>query len=317
MQPPIQDEKSLKHLFSIIIVNWNTRELTLNCIQSIYQIEHSSDTIEIILIDNASSDGSVAAIKNKFKDVQLIENKENVGFAKACNQGIKTASGDIILLINSDILLKTNDTFKKINDLFDANPEIGIVSGKLFFPDGTLQTAGNKFITVWGLVKTQLLFSTAPIIKKIHQLLFPQKSRRYHFSDYVAGAFLAILRRVIDKIGLLNENYFMYGEDMEWCARARQAGWKVAVHNEIEAIHFHAQSSKKNYEKMLFHNTKNNCQIIRYYHGKFQAKLAFFIYLKGMFLRIFIAFFRNRQQVAEYWHGLLNCWKNRKEILED
>jgi hypothetical protein len=164
-------------------------------------------------------------------------------------------------------------------------------------------------------MKMQLFFSTAPIFKKIKQRFFPSKNRIYHFVDYVDGAFLAIRRQVIDEIGLLNENFYMYGEDMEWCAHAREAGWKVAVHNEIEVIHFHAQSSKKNFEKMLFHNTKNICQIIRHYHGKFQARLALLIFLKGMFLRIFIAFFRNRQQVQEYWHGLLNCWKNRSEIL--
>lgn len=302
---------------SIIIVNWNTRELTLNCIQSIYQIDHASDKFEIILIDNASGDGSVDAIRGRFKDVQILENKENVGFARACNQGIKKASGDILLLVNSDILLKTDNTFKKISDLFNKNTEIGIIGAKLLFPDGTLQAAGRKFVSVWELMKMQLFFSTAPVFKKIKQRFFPVKYRLFHLADYVDGAFLAIRHQVIEEIGLLNENFYMYGEDMEWCARARQAGWKVAVHNEIEVIHFHAQSSKKDYIRMLFHNTKNNCQIIRRYHGKFQAKLAFYIYLKGMFLRIFIAFFRNRQQVSEYWHGLLNCWKNRREILGD
>ena len=301
-------------LISIIIVNWNTRQLILNCLQSIYD-QPTPPLFEIILVDNASQDGSAQAIQQHFPSVKLIQNSENVGYARANNQGIRQARGEYFILMNSDTQLKSPDTFSRVTDFLDKNPAVGFLGVRLVFPNGTLQAAGRKFISVSGLIKSQLLFNSAPIANKIRDKFKSSRAPEFHFCDYVDGAFLATRRNVLDEIGLLDESFFMYGEDMEWCARARKAGWKVAVLNTVEVIHFHAQSSRKNYEKILVENAKNNCLIIKKHYGPLHAFIAFYIFLLGMFFRIFTSIFRDKQQVHEYRTGLVNTWKIRKQIL--
>ena len=300
---------------SIIIVNWNTRETTLNCLDSIYRMNQGSPPVEIILVDNASEDNSVAAIRARFPEVCIIQNSENAGYARANNQGIRQAQGQILLLLNSDTLLKDEATLNKIIEFFEQHPQVGILGAKLVYSNGRLQAAGRNFISLTELVKTQLLFSSAPVFNRLKAR--KRLSQPYYECDYVDGACLAIRRAVVEEIGLLNEEFFMYGEDMEWCARARDAGWKVAVLPSLEVVHLHAESAKKNYRKILVLNTRNNCQIMRRYYGKPQAVVAFYIFLIGMGLRIFVSLFRSRQQVGEYFDGLITCFRKRKEILSD
>lgn len=301
---------------SIIIVNWNTRDLTITCLKSIFEADQGDRAIEIILIDNASTDGSAQAIQQQFPGVKLIQNSENVGYARANNQGIRQARGEFLILMNSDTQLKSPDTFSRVTDFLEKNPAVGFLGVRLVFPNGTLQAAGRQFISLWGLIKSQLLFNSAPIANKIRDKFKASRASEFHFCDYVDGAFLATRRAVLDEIGLLDESFFMYGEDMEWCARARQAGWKVAVLNTVEVIHFHAQSSRQNYAKILVENAQNNCRVVNKYYGPRHALIALYIFLLGMFFRIFISVFRNKQQTHEYWHGLRNTWKVRHQILK-
>jgi len=286
-------------LFSIIIVNWNNSQLLRNCLNSIPRT-NPDGKYEIIVVDNASSDNSVEMVKQEFPNVNLIENKANFGFAKATNIGIEASKGDIILLLNSDAELKTENTFKEVEQFFDQHHEIGIVGVNMIFPDGVPQSPGGKFISNWQLFKYQVLFLSSPLFYRLKKKYSRGKKREFHDIDYVSGACLFVNRKVLDDIGLLNESFFMYGEDMEFCYRAKQKDWRRVILPSIEVIHLKGQSTKKNIENILIHSIKNNCHLIKTFYGKKSAWLAHIIYEIGLLLRLLLAFIRKDQKPVAY-----------------
>ena len=278
--------------FSIVIVNWNTRDLTIAAIASVYAVDDRY--VEIIVVDNASQDDSAEAIRRQFPNVVLIQNDENLGFSKANNIGIRKARGEFIVLLNSDAEIKSKDALNKLEHTFRANKDVGILGGKLFRPNGSLESLGRSFLTLKELVKMQLFFRMA----------FPKNRKAEHYKliyvDYVAVAFLAVRKTVIEEIGLLNEAFFMYGEDMEWCARAHDYGWRIAVMPEVEVMHHHAASSVKNFRKVLVENAINTCRFMWWKYGAHEAKVAFYIYLLGMAIRIPLSMIRCNGLSCDY-----------------
>ena len=294
--------------FSILIVNWNTRDLTLACIRSVKERNRHS-LYEIVLVDNGSDDGTVEAVRARFPDVRIIENVENVGFSRANNQGIQTARGELILLLNSDTFLDSEEPLQRLWDYFSKNARAGIAGATLVLPNGTFQAAGRSFLSVKNLVKQQLLFSSAPAFKKA-----PSDRRTPYSVDYVDGAFLCIRQRVIDEIGPLNEDYFMYGEDMEWCARARNHGWDVVVLPDIRVIHHHAASTKQNFRKALVENMLNVSRFLGRTHGTKAAKQAFEVYMLGTLLRIPLSALRRNGLWRDYAGAFRDAWKARTRL---
>ena len=292
---------------TIIIVNWNTRTLTANCIQSVFATNKRTN-FEIIVVDNASSDASAAFLKRKYPQITLIENSVNLGFSRANNQAIKTAKGKFILLLNSDTELLTSEPLLRLITFFAKNPAVGIIGATLVLPDGKIQSVGRKFLSLKNLIKQQLFFDSAPGMKskKIKNAPFP--------TDYVDGAFLAIRSQVISEIGLLNEDYFMFGEDMEWCARAQKAGWKVMVLPDIQVLHHHGASSKQNFQEALQQSTLNVCRFMRRHYGERDAKIAFDIFLVGMLLRIPLSILRRNGLAKEYLCALKSSYHIRQKL---
>ncbi len=288
-----------KTLFSIIIVNWNTAELLRNCLKSIPRT-NPTGRYEIIVVDNASSDHSVAMVKNEFPEVQLIENRENIGFARATNLGIRMSRGEIILLLNSDAELKSTQIFDQVERFLNNHADVGIVGVSLIFPDGTPQASGGKFISNWELFKQQVLFLDSPLFHRIKRQLGAASNVHFYPLDYVTGACLFVRRSVLDAIGLLDENFYIYGEDMELCYRAQQHGWRCGVVPSLQAIHLKSQSTKKNLDQILIHSIKNNCFLIEKFYGRHRAIIAHFIYAMGLGLRFWLAFIRRDQQPIVY-----------------
>jgi len=286
-------------LFSIIIVNWNSSDLLRNCLKSIPRA-NSDGKYEIIVVDNASTDNSVLMVKQEFPDIILIENKENFGFAKATNIGIETSKGDVIFLLNSDTELKTENTFGIVEQFFSQHNDIGIVGVNLIFPDGVPQAPGGKFISNWQLFKYQVLFLSSPLFYRLKENFSPGKKREFYDIDYVSGACLFVKRKAIDDIGLLNESFFMYGEDMEFCYRAKRKGWRRVILPSVETIHLKGQSTKKNIENVLIHSIRNNCYLIKTFYGKKSGWLAHTIYEIGLLLRFLLAFIRKNQKPVSY-----------------
>lgn len=231
---------------SLIIVSYNVREFLLQALSSMEQALQDIPN-EIWIVDNASSDGTVAVVKKRFPGVQIIANNVNIGFAKANNQALALAKGDFLCLINPDTLVQEN-TFSALLKFLKAHPSVGLVGCKILNPDGTLQLACRRSIpTPWvafskivGLAK---LFPHSKLFGK-YNLTFLDPDETYSV-EAISGSFMLFRRQVYQEIGGLDESFFMYGEDLDYCHRIRQAGWTIYYHPATQIIHFKGESSKK------------------------------------------------------------------------
>lgn len=219
---------------SILIVNWNTRSLLERCLRSVYATVQSR-TFEVIVIDNGSTDGSQAMVRTEFPEVRLIENSENLGFARANNQGIRVSRGRYILLLNSDAFL-TGSAAETMADLLDRVPSIGIAGANLRFEDGSPQPSYGPLPTFRSEIQSLL-----GLDKNVQTA--EANTDGYVEAGRVDGACLMARREVFDQVGLLDENFFMYSEEVDFCYRAVNAGWKVAHVPGAEVIHTGGGSS--------------------------------------------------------------------------
>jgi len=238
---------------SIVIVNYNAKGLLKDCLESIYK-ETKDIPFDMWVVDNNSKDGSVAMVHNYFPEIKLIENKENLGFAKANNQAILKSYSDYVLLLNPDTVVLENAIGKMVR-FMDDNPEVGISGCKVSNEDGTLQMACRRSIPTPGVAFFRLcglsrIFPNSKLMAK-YNLTFMNPNES-HEVDAVSGAFLMVRKKVIDTIGLLDDIFFMYGEELDWCLRAKNAGWKVMYYPYAEIIHYKGESSKSNTRKANF-----------------------------------------------------------------
>lgn len=242
---------------SIIIVNYNVKEFLQNLIHSIEKASHNLST-EIIIVDNASDDGSIEFIQEKFPDIKLIINKTNLGFSKANNLGLKEAKGDFILLINPDTIV-SEDTFDVLINFLKENDDVGMVGCKILNPDGTLQLACRRsfpgpWVSFCKVVGLSTLFPKSKLFAK-YNLTYLDENKTYEV-DAISGSFMMIKREVYEKIGGLDESFFMYGEDLDWCYRTQKAGYKVYYVHSTQIIHYKGESTKRSSidETRFFYN---------------------------------------------------------------
>lgn len=230
---------------SVIIVNYNTKSLTVNCIKSVY----ASDTgysFEIILVDNASSDGSVDLIRNLFPKVRVIENKQNTGFARANNQAAEVTFGRYLYILNSDTEIE-KDVIEKIVSYGDTSTIYGIIGTKTVYPGGNLDENFYKFPSFL----SEFIFFAIGIYKSKDWPLFHiKKYKNYPLTepvevDVIAGCSMFVKRDVYKQLGLFNEEFFMYYEDVELCFRLRKSGYKCMYFPAALVKHIHMGSSKK------------------------------------------------------------------------
>jgi len=241
---------------SVIIVNYNVKHFLEQCLHSVLKATKMVSS-EIFVIDNNSVDGSMQLIKEKFPQVHLIENKDNVGFSKANNQAIRLAKGKYILLLNPDTVVE-EDTFTKIVKFMDEHPDAGGLGVKMidgkgnFLPESKrgLPTPWVAFCKMFGLSK---LFPKSKKFGKYH--LSYLNENEIHQVEVLAGAFMLLRKETIDKVGLLDENFFMYGEDIDLSYRITQGGYKNYYFPETTIIHYKGESTKKgslNYVKVFY-----------------------------------------------------------------
>ena len=231
---------------SIIIVNYNVKEFLQNLLHS---IEKTSNSIskEIIIVDNASDDGSVDFIRRKFPSVKLIINEKNLGFGKANNQALKQARGKFILLINPDTIV-SEDTFVKMIEFFNDNPDAGLAGCKILNPDGTLQLACRRsfpgpwtsFTKVTGLSR---IFPKSKLFAR-YNLTYLDENKTYEV-DAISGSFMMMRREVYEKTAGFDEDFFMYGEDLDLCYRTQKAGFKVYYVSDTKIIHYKGESTRR------------------------------------------------------------------------
>lgn len=207
---------------TLIIVNYNTRDLTGDCLESVYKTLKDI-SFEIIVVDNASSDGSVIFIRSKYPQVNLITNSKNLGFAAANNQALKIMKGRYALLLNSDTVL-TEGAVNKLFSFMEGHPEAAMACGQLLNRDGTKQNSIARFPDLLTLV------FNVPVL----EYLFPQKfpSKRYDYGEPIEidsgiGACLMVRRKAFDQVGMLDERYFFFLEETDWALQMKNAGWKI------------------------------------------------------------------------------------------
>ncbi len=217
----------------------------LDCIQSIS--ETTSSVYEIIIVDNASDDNSRQIIQNKFPDVKWIQMSYNSGFSRANNEGIKASSGEYLLLLNSDTIILEN-AIDKVVDFISNEPEVAAASVQLLYADMSAQNAGNYFVK-GGLNNLLTLPIINTVVKQLANLLnvkkpHVQSSDIVNYVDWISGAFMLVRKSVIEKAGLMDEDFFLFAEEIEWCSRLKKAG-KIAVYTDAKAIHLEGGTTKK------------------------------------------------------------------------
>ena len=222
---------------SVIILNYNTKNLLQKCLESVFK-STTNYKFEVIVSDNGSTDGSQEMIKSKFPQARLIENNANLGFSKGNNIAIKQALGRYILLLNSDTTVES-DTFQVSVAKMESDYKIGVLGGKLILPDGSLDKAtrrkfpnpANAFLKLFGMSRLSDYNIDSPIDEEME-------------IDATVGAYMMVRKEAIDKVGLLDEEYFMYGEDLDWCWRIKHAGYKIIYYPTARINHYKYGSSQ-------------------------------------------------------------------------
>jgi hypothetical protein len=235
-------------LVSVVILNWNGGDYLRRCVESVLETDYPRNLIEVIVVDNGSTDGSAKSIKKMYPQVKLIENKRNLGFCVGNNVGIRNASGDLIILLNNDTIVDNawiKEILKKAED-----PRVGIIGCKLYFPR-------TKVIQVLGFRSKFLGYMEAIGSGEKDNGQFDSVCN----VDYVSGASLAIKKDVVAKIGLLDPKFYAYGEDNDLCYRARKAGYTVVASNAI-VYHYGSMSWNRFPIKKEYLHIRNNLYLI-------------------------------------------------------
>jgi hypothetical protein len=236
---------------SVIIVSFNTKDLTHRALQALYNSNKLPE--QIILVDNNSQDGSGEMLRSEFPEVLLIESKENLGFAKGNNLGIKTfASQPYIWLLNSDTETGKN-SLEQLVDYMENHPRVGALGPQMIYPNKELQSVGGFFPSI-----SNVLYYFLPFVyflpkswrKKLKSMaIFPQLIPENGLElDYVTGAAVLLRREVLDQVGLMPENYFMYFEETDMCWRMKKNGWEIKVINTDPVMHVYGGSFKTKYD---------------------------------------------------------------------
>jgi N-acetylglucosaminyl-diphospho-decaprenol L-rhamnosyltransferase len=230
---------------SIVIVNWKTPELLADCLQSIVA-DPRSTTFETWVVDNDSQDGSVEMIAQRFPWVKLVANSSNVGFARACNQVIPLATAPYVLLLNPDTLVR-DSAISKLADFMDGNVDCAAAGPRVLNPDGSLQLACRRSFpspaaSFYRLTYLSKLFPKHPAIAR-YNLTYADPLKQLDV-DALSGSCMMVRKTVIDKLGLMDEDIFMFGEDIDWCWRFKQDGWRVSYVPEAVVYHYHGAASR-------------------------------------------------------------------------
>ncbi len=241
-------------MISVIIVNYKVADLLVNAIESVYR-STIAESMEVIVIDNHSEDDSRHRVTQQFNLVTWIQNDENTGFAHAVNQGLRIAQGDAVVLLNPDSYLDPV-CLNELLTCLKSDPKIGIVGGRVVNPDGSIQKQCRRNIPTLRSAFFRLTFLS-------HLLPSLRLSREYEIAqiddrissdvEAVSGSLMMISRRLQEQIGYLDEAFFLFGEDLDYCLRARNAGYRVMYCPSARAMHYRGESRKKRPFTTLWH----------------------------------------------------------------
>jgi GT2 family glycosyltransferase len=267
---------------SIVIVNWNTRDLLRECLTSIYHHPPSA-AFEVVVVDNASTDGSMQMLKGCFRHIRLIENHENIGFACGSNQAIEQSTGHYVLMLNPDTKVKPG-ALEALIEFLDANPRVGAAGSRLLNPDGTLQTSCYPLPTLskelWRLFHLDKFHAYGVYSMQAWDLDSPRSV------DVLKGASLILRREALDQVGLLDEDYFIYSEEVDLCYRLKELGWQLFWVPQSQVIHHEGQSTQLISREMFLQLYRSKLIFFRKNHGGLAAHIYKVILFAAGFTRL-------------------------------
>ena len=252
---------------SVIIVNWNVQDLLDRCLASIAASDMEPNRIEIIVVDSASADDSVAMVREKYPAVRLLAQADNVGFTRGNNIGLAQAQGDLLLLLNPDTEVRP-DALGVMLDYLLANPAVGIVGPHTLNSDGSHQSTRRRFPTLLtGIFESSWLAAAAPAGLERDYRLLETDDDDILMVDWVQGSALMLRREVYRAIGGMDEAFVMYFEELDYCRRAKAAGWQVAYHGGAVITHHGGKSSEQVAAQTLIHFHTSKLRYFRKHHG--------------------------------------------------
>lgn len=263
---------------SIIIVSWNVRNLLRVCLQSLLDdVAAVGLAAEILVVDSASADGTPQMVAAEFPSVRLLAQSDNVGFARGNNLGLAAARGAYLLLLNPDTQVRPGALAHLLTYLH-ANPEVGLVGPQLLNPDGSLQSSRRRFPTLATFIwESTWLQPYAPraVLRRYYAQDLPDDA--VNDVDWVSGAAMLTRRAVVEQVGGLDEGYFMYSEELDWCRRIRLAGWRIVYLPQARIVHHIGKSSEQAVTARHIHFQRARLRYVRQYHGRaaYQGLRAF------------------------------------------
>ena len=267
----MSDGRSPQPDLSIIIVSWNVRELLRMCLASV-EAGRGSLTLQVVVVDGASSDGSPDMVAAGFPWVELIPCADNVGFPRGNNIGLARATGRFLLLLNPDTVV-LGDALPRMIDHLEANPDIGLLGPQLLNPGGSIQSSRRRFPSLaTGFFESTWLEGLAPgVLARYYALELPDNT--IADVDWITGACVMGPRAVYERIGGLDEGYYMYSEELDWCRRIKDAGWRVVYFPRAQVVHHGGQSSEQAVTARHINFQRAKLRYFRKYHGRMSASV--------------------------------------------
>jgi hypothetical protein len=266
---------------SVVVVTYNARGHVERCLETVAEGPH-----EVIVVDNASTDGTQELVRERFPSARLIELPENIGFGAANNVGMEAAGGDYSLLLNSDAWPRA-DGIESLRAIAEANPEVGIAGPRLVGPDGRLQKSVRGFPTLWRLATEYfLLRKLAPgsrLLNNFYGSGFDYGSRRP--AEFLMGAVLLLRRDAVEEVGGFDPAFFMFSEEVDLCYRMRAAGWAVEFTPDAEFVHLGGASTAPAWDRMFREQLRGHLRFFAKHHGLAQAERARRLLLVSLRLR--------------------------------
>ncbi|MFH1958813.1 MAG: glycosyltransferase family 2 protein [Patescibacteria group bacterium] len=277
-------KRSKKTDLTLIILNYNTQfwlKKTLETLKEFY-LDNTKYNIKIIVVDNGSVDDSVKMVKKNIKWAELIEAGENLGFAGGNNLALEKVKSKYAMLLNSDLEFKPESNLDILIEYMDKHPEVGIITPKIEFINGEIDPACHRGEpTLWAsftyFTKLERLFPKSQFFGQYHQ--YYKDLTSHHIIDACSGATLVVRKSAMDKVGLLDDRFFMYGEDLDWCRRFRDKGYQVIYHPEVKIIHHKYKSGIKSSSKKIAQTTNKYFYdtMLAYYDKHYVDKYPKFI----------------------------------------
>ena len=286
---------------TIAIVSLNTRGLLAACLRSVMATTRLKFAVHVV--DNGSSDGSTAMVAVEFPEVRLTRSGSNRGFAAANNCAIREADSRYVLLLNPDTLVSP-ETIGDLVVFMDDHPDVGICGPRILFPDGRFQSCGYRFPTLLSEIRQSKNVNRVLRVLVGDEPPLTVEPVPYDV-DWVDGACLLIRREAIREIGVLDEQFFLYAEELDWCFRARKAGWRISAVPHVHMVHYQGQSSAQMSDFSLAHLVETRLRYYRKHHGVTMAAVTSLVYAAGCLKQ----FNRDRRKARVKLQATMRWWR--------